>query len=194
MKRNSNPGRKKVAKPGGKSQCTPEFIQKAYKMALLGLTNQELAVALDVAVQTIEKYLRYNYDFEYAINMARQKADAEVAASLYKKATGYTLPDTHILKNTKKFYDKKGNLVREEQEPVAVPITKHIGPDTKAIMFWLQNRTRNNDFPWMHTQNFEVGGKGGGPIVMDHTVEEKLKSLDVDELKKLEELSMKLTK
>lgn len=59
---------------------------KAYRLALLGLTVDEMAFALDVASDTIYKWCRQHPEFKEAIDNGRIEADGRVAESMYKMA------------------------------------------------------------------------------------------------------------
>ncbi|MCO6427132.1 hypothetical protein [Nitrosomonas communis] len=61
-----------------------------------------------------------------SINKGKLEADSKVAESLYKRATGYSHPDTHVS-------NYQGEITLTE-------ITKHYPPDTAAAFIWLKNR------------------------------------------------------
>lgn len=49
-------------------------------------------------------------------------------SQLYKLMRGYSLPDTKVFLNS------------DSKEPIIVPITKHIGTDASAVIFFLKTR------------------------------------------------------
>lgn len=104
----------------------PKFIKQAYKLALLGLTDAEMAAVLDIAQSTFHKWKKDFPKFSESLNAGKAPADAEVAASLFERATGYSHPDTHIS-------SYEGEITRTR-------ITKHYPPDTAAAFIWLKNR------------------------------------------------------
>ena len=65
--------------------------------------------------------------FSDAIARGRDKADAEIAHSLYQRALGYSHEAVKI------FIDRHG-------DPVIVPYIEHYPPDTNAASLWLRNR------------------------------------------------------
>lgn len=81
---------------------------------------------------TLEKHFRDEIDSGAVV------ANAKVAESLFKRATGYSHPDTHISNH-------KGNITQ-------TAIVKHYPPDTVAAIFWLKNRQKGE---WRDRQ--EVG-------------------------------------
>ena len=86
-----------------------------YKLGLMGKTNQEIAQFLGVAERTLYNHLLKNPQVMQALKIARARADADVVASLYQRATGYVrkMPD-----GTKQYFP----------------------PDVTAAIFWLKNR------------------------------------------------------
>ena len=88
----------------------PEYAKQAERLCLLGCTNEELAVFFDVAPATIYVWYKAHPEFLESLKKGRVVADGNVAASLYKRACGYTLNDHHY------------------------------PPDTAAAFIWLKNR------------------------------------------------------
>ena len=69
-----------------------------------------------------------------AVDVGKNIADSKVEKSLYQRAVGYQVTDTEKTIDM----DKDGN-----PKPVRIKnITKHVAPDTMAIMYWLNNRKR----------------------------------------------------
>jgi hypothetical protein len=108
----------------------PEFAKVAYKLTLLGLTQQELAEFFDLSPRAFERMIARHPDLRRAIKRAGLPADAEVAASLRKRALGYSHPET------KAFLDPKSGKIK------TVTITKYYPPSEVAAMMWLSNRQR----------------------------------------------------
>ena len=70
-----------------------------------------------------------------------------VADSLFKRATGYSVTDTHVS-------NYHGDITLTE-------IDKNYPPETTAAIFWLKNRQKKK---WRDKQDHEIGGPDGGPI------------------------------
>ena len=64
-----------------------------------------------------------------------------MASRLYKRAIGYEHDEDKIFNN--------------QGEPLIVPTTKHVQPDTTAAIFWLKNRQPAR---WRDKQEIEHGG------------------------------------
>jgi hypothetical protein len=71
-----------------KTKFKPEFVEQARKLCLLGATDDQLASFFDVATSTISKWKLDFPEFAEALKGGKVGADMEVAASLYKRATG----------------------------------------------------------------------------------------------------------
>lgn len=145
-----------------------QVSKQTYRLCLLGLTNQELAVAFGVSVKTIESWYKKHPTFKRACDLGRQQADAKVAESLYKRANGYSHPDVHIAVF-------KG-------EVIVTPIVKHYPPDTTAAMFWLKNRQRDK---WADVWRIEHSGS-----IELEDVRNELSEFSDEELDLLEKLGL----
>lgn len=117
-----------TAKPrrGRPSKYRPEAVEQARKLAMLGLTDIEMAKFFEVSERTFHDWKRAHPEFLQAIKAAKDLADADVVASLYHRATGYSHPDVHIS--------------NYQGEVTVTPITKHYPPDPTSMIFWLKNR------------------------------------------------------
>lgn len=104
----------------------PEYVKQVYKLALLGLTDVEMANVLDITEKTFNLWKKSHPEFLQSLKKGKSPADAEVAASLFERAKGYSHPDTHIS-------SYEGEITRTR-------ITKHYPPDTAAAFIWLKNR------------------------------------------------------
>lgn len=119
------PGRKHGG--GRPSSFCEEFIKQGYKLALLGLTLEQMADVFDVHVDTVKHWKSTIPEFSAAIKKGGTMADAEVAAAVRSNARGFT----H--KAEKIFCTKNGRVIR-------VPIMQRYRADPIAGIFWLKNR------------------------------------------------------
>lgn len=127
-----------------------EYNELAYKYCLLGATDKQLAEYFEVSEATINNWKKEYPQFLESIMNGREKADAEIAASLYHRAKGYSHPDVHVS-------NYQGVVTLTE-------LTKHYPPDTQAASLWLRNRQKDR---WRDKQEMEHSGKDGGPIQVD---------------------------
>lgn len=94
-------------------------------MALAGWTDEKMAALFGVAMSTFSLWKIEHPEFSEALK-AKELADAQVEASLFERATGYSHPDVHIS-------NFQGAIT-------ITPITKHYPPDATSMIFWLKNR------------------------------------------------------
>lgn len=125
--RGRDPKAKVKKHPGGRpTDYKKEYALIAFQMTLIGATDAELGAAFDVSEQTINAWKKLHPEFIESIKRGKTKADAVVAASLFKRANGFTAPDVHIS--------------TFEGEVIITPIEKYYPPDTGAAIFFLKNR------------------------------------------------------
>lgn len=103
-----------------------EYAKQAYKLCLLGHTDDELAKFFEVNVSTINEWKHKHAEFSESIKEGRAIADGNVALSLYERACGYECDDVHVA------------VINEKV--VLTPLRKHYPPDAASIKFWLNNR------------------------------------------------------
>jgi len=108
-----------------------EYAELAFKFCLLGANNEKLAQLFEVAGATIDNWIRDIPEFLGAVKRGREKADAEVAHSLYHRALGYSHPEDDI---------RTLSIGQGQSEIVITPTIKHYPPDTGAATLWLKNR------------------------------------------------------
>lgn len=112
-----------MADVGRPTKYKEEYNELAYKLCLLGHTDEELAQFFEVHVSTIHQWKLDYPDFSDSIKNGKEFADVEIVQSLYNRARGMTLK--------KQVVKGEGAIVEVEDE---------IPPDTTAMIFWLKNR------------------------------------------------------
>ena len=129
-------------KVGRKTSYTPEFNEQARKLCLLGATDEEIADFFNVTETTINRWKNLYPEFCVSIKKGKIIADAEVAESLYKRATGYEYKEVKsvpaVERNNKDGEDKK---VTDNKKLIVKEVNiKHIPPDPTSMFYWLKNR------------------------------------------------------
>lgn len=137
--------------PGRSSKYRDEYADQAKKLCLLGFTDEQLAEFFDVAVSTIYVWKNEYPAFSEAIRAGKTVADAEVAAGLYRKATGEYVTVSKVVKT------KAGDYA-------AVEFIQYVEPDANAARLWLTNRQPKL---WRDRQEKVLSGPNGGPIAID---------------------------
>ena len=113
---------------GRPSAYKPEYDELARKFCLLHATDKTLAEFFEVAEHTIDNWKIKHPSFLQSIKAGKDKADAEVADSLYNKAVGYS-------RKAHKIFMPAG-----ADKPVYAEYEEYYPPDTAAAFIWLKNR------------------------------------------------------
>lgn len=117
------PVAQKVGRPSKYNESIPE---QACKLCMLGATDKEMAAFFGVGEATLNRWKIEHPEFRESLKAGKMLADASVAESLYKRATGYEHPEDDI-----KVVDGK---------IVITPTIKRYPPDATSMIFWLKNR------------------------------------------------------
>jgi len=121
-----------------------KFPRRAYKLALLGMTDLEMADFFEIHLETFQLWKSQKPEFAKAILRGKDKADSKVVQSLYRRAKGYTYTETK---------KSEGVSSKGEKFDNETVIDKHVPADVKAIVFWLTNRQKAR---WANTSKSEV--------------------------------------
>jgi hypothetical protein len=125
-----------------------------FSLALKGATDEEIAAAMGVSRMTIDRWSTVTKDGEKVLTSfgekrraGKEQADALVVAKLYERCIGYEVEEEV----------KTIDVSREGTTKIGTikTTTKHIAPDTLAIMYWLNNRTRKTG-EWSQKQDVNV--------------------------------------
>lgn len=139
---------KKPKGGNGRPIYSEEFNNQAYKLALLGMIDDELAVFFNVSQRTINNWKKKYPDFDSALKRGKAVADSNVATKLYARSVGYEFEEKTIET------DVNSKAVRHRT------VVKHIPPDTTAQIFWLKNRR-----PELWRDRRELTGKDGADLI-----------------------------
>lgn len=135
---------------GRPTKYLPEYAEQAYKLCLLGMTNDELAVFFEVNTDTIHQWRKDYKEFSDAVCNGREIADGEVVKSFYKRANGYEYEETTFEKITPgdnlQDGEIKGDLYKKKV------VVKHLPADPGAALNWLKNRQGKR---WRDKQTIE---------------------------------------
>jgi hypothetical protein len=120
-----------------------EYAAQAFKLALLGMTDAEMASFFEVNEDTINEWKRVHPEFSVSIARGKGDADGDVAEKLYRRAMGYSHDAVKIF------------MPAGASEPVYAPYVEHYPPDTQAASLWLRNR---QPAKWRDKQDVEHSG------------------------------------
>jgi hypothetical protein len=101
-----------------------------------------------VARSTFYLYRDEDKDFAAQVADIQEQALDFAESQLFKLMKGYTLPETKV------FFNKDA---RPDNQVVTVPIKKHIGPDTTAVIFYLKTKGKERGY----VERTEHTGKDG---------------------------------
>lgn len=140
-----------VGNQGGRpTKYDPSMCGLVYRLALLGMTDEEMATALEVDISTLYRWKAQHPEFREAILDGGPKADAIVAERTFMRACGYSHKAEKIFLD----HDAKGRakIIRAEY-------VEHYPPDTRAATLWLTNRGKGK---WRN--RIEHDGEVGIPV------------------------------
>ena len=144
---------------GRPSKYKEEYNEIAYKLCLLGMTNDELAKYFEVSPATIDKWIAEKPEFSGSLKAGREEADSNVSDRLYKRAIGYSCPEEKVFCNN--------------GEIISTTVIKHFPPDPTSAIFWLKNRQRGR---WRDKipENIEENSDAE-PVVIEFVVQDASK-------------------
>lgn len=138
--------------PAGRpTKYDPSLGEKARKLALLGMTDVEVADIFGVNPDTLYEWDNRYPEFSEIRSRGKTEADARVAASLYERAIGYSHEDVHP--------SSYQGLV------TLTPIIKYYPPDTQAATLWLSNRQGGKWKIKSSNQTLDKDGNPTDPVV-----------------------------
>lgn len=122
------------------NQYNPAFCTLVYRLALLGLKNDEMAPVFGISLRQFHYWLELHPEFREAMMRGKEQADGAVVAALYTSAVGFHVMEEVILSNRIKTYGEDGKVIEEHTEPLRVPVQKYYPPNVKAAIKWLEKR------------------------------------------------------
>lgn len=128
-------------------QYSTEIDLKAYKLALLGATQGEMADFFEISVKKFEHWLSDNPSLREAVKAGAMAADSEVAYKLFGRATGCSVTKQRVLND--------GSVVSYKEE---------LPPDTKAATFWLSCRSQGGRGQWIEKSAVQHSGDAENPL------------------------------
>lgn len=131
-----------VPGPGRDSKYRPQFNEQARKLCLLGFTDAELAEFFGVCEATINNWKARFPAFLESINEGKVVADAQVADSLYRRATGERV----VVER----------LIRRGDDHEVVKLMQFVPGEVAAQRLWLLNRRKRD---WRDKVETEHSGK-----------------------------------
>jgi hypothetical protein len=144
------------AGPGRPSLYRDDLPERAYKLALLKLTDPEIADVLEIPFTTFNTWKAQHPEFREAIARGKTPVDAEAVVKLRDRAFGYSHEAVKIF------------MPAGATEPVYAPYTEHYPPDTNALSLWLRNRQPTR---WRDKQDIEHSGEVGWREILEASLD-----------------------
>jgi DNA-binding XRE family transcriptional regulator len=129
----------------GNSKYKHEYNEQAYRLCLLGATDEEMAEFFHVTEQTVNNWKTDYPSFFASIKEGKITADAGMAESLYKRGRGYQYTEVRTKQELVNNDEDDSGIADGEMKIVEVTTTvKEMAPDTGAAFIWLKNRRPGN--------------------------------------------------
>jgi len=142
VKKVKGPGSRKGV--GGRPTKFSAKLQKQITFLIeKGLTDAEVAKALDITVVSLWNWKKIYPEFFKAVKISKDAADRKIEQSLFERASGWSCPEDKIFCNA-------------FGEVTVHATIKHYAPDVTAQIFWLTNRKRDD---WKRNAETQSGGK-----------------------------------
>lgn len=117
-----------------KEWLKPENIIRVEGWAKDGLTDEEIAVKMEIATSTLYEWKKNYPQFAEALKEGKDYVDRKVENSLLKRALGYEYEETLT-----EIYEGEDGSKRKHIKK----FKKYAHPDVTAQIFWLKNRKQN---------------------------------------------------
>jgi transcriptional regulator with XRE-family HTH domain len=150
-------------KPGRKSKYFTHVLPKLNRIPKWrrdGMTEEQVAKRCGVAYSTFREYMKIHSALSAAIKTSREELIEELEDSLYKRAMGYNLLETKT--------ESEGEG-EERKITKIVTTTKHLPPDTGALIFALKNLKGDK---WRNVERMEVSASEETSNILKSVVEQ----------------------
>ena len=138
---------------------TPESLTLLRGMACMGKDASQIAACMGISLSTLRRWQKRYPEIAAALAFDKDGADFAVMEALHRKAVGYTTPVKKTYKLKRAGYDPDSGKKILEYEELQTGIDEtHVPADTRAEIFWLQNR-RGED--WGQDKGVEETESGG---------------------------------
>ncbi len=135
-----------------------EYCVQAEKLCKLGATDKEIADFFDVTESTVNLWKIEHPEFSESVKKGKIWADAEVAHSFHKRATGYKYDEVTY----EKLAEAEGGMkagaegdIEETKKEIyrRKVVTKEVPPDGGAALNLLKNRQKDK---WRDKQEVDI--------------------------------------
>lgn len=160
-----------------------EWVENQEKLTILaawaraGKTDDEIAKLVGISRSTLGEWKKKHEKIGEALSTGKDYADRLVENSLYRAALGYTVTNKKPIKTRHVTYEN-GKKIKEDEVIEYAEETVHVEGDTKAIVFWLENRMPEWRKRYEEIKNSNIEDENGvGLIVMGTEQADDIKKL-----------------
>ncbi len=164
-----------------------EWVENEEKLTILaawaraGKTDDEIAKLVGISRSTLGEWKKKHEKIGEALSTGKDYADRLVENSLYRAALGYTVTNKKPIKTRHVTYEN-GKKIKEDEVIEYAEETVHVEGDTKAIVFWLENRMPEWRKRCEEIKNSNIEDENGVGLIVMGTEQ-------ADEIKKLMEVA-----
>lgn len=130
-------------KGGRPTDYKESMNQQAYKLAMLGMTDQEIADFFEINRSTFYRWQQEYPKFKDSIHAGKIPADADVIASLHASTQDRMIPMEQAFKVKNVFYNAEGKRIESEKVEV-VTVMQAVPANPQSIALWVDRRLRKN--------------------------------------------------
>ena len=164
-----------------------EWVENEEKLTILaawaraGKTDDEIAKLVGISRSTLGEWKKKHEKISEALSTGKDYADRLVENSLYRAALGYTVTNKKPIKTRHVTYED-GKKIKEDEVIEYAEETVHVEGNTKAIVFWLENRMPEWRKRCEEIKNSNIEDENGVGLIVMGTEQ-------ADEIKKLMEVA-----
>lgn len=114
---------------GRPTDWNKKFPGIAFYFALLGLSDERIAQAMDISIDTFWEWKNKKPGFSEALIDGRENVDGLVVNAMFKRAIGFKYPAVKILTNKD-----------DPTQPIYAKYEEYVPPDVNAGKYWLSVR------------------------------------------------------
>ncbi len=122
----------------------PDNLLRLQAWARNGITDEQIADNMGISVSTLYDWKNKYSDISESLKRGKEVVDVIAENALFKRGVGYEYTEV----------TKEGGVVTKE-------VTKHMPPDTTALIFWLKNRRPDL---WRDRKNIDMNAKVNNPF------------------------------
>lgn len=111
---------------GRPSKYTKAHPRIVFEFALLGLSDERIAAAMQIDVTTFYVWGKEYPEFSQALVDGRENVDREVANAMFRRATGFKYRTVKIMPNK-----------ADPERPIYAEYEEYMPPDVNAAKYWL---------------------------------------------------------